>query len=371
MGARKPLQAREVAIIRRMHRVLQLPVTHIALATERNKTTIYEALDKSWKGSKRGRPPALSKETTSLLVRTLKKMQKQAHAKREITMAMLKKRAKCKASCHCIRRALRQRNIQFRRMRSKPILTKEDRQARLAFAKKYRMKTKAWWVNNVHLHIDLKNFPAYVNAAARDVAAMRMVRGAYRQAGQGLDEAYVVVSKELRYNPGVKSVKVLAGVGRGRVRVWHVLEKNWCGSTAASAYGGPILQGLRRAWPGKRTFHVLEDNDPAGFKSRVGVRAKAAAGIKAFRIPKRSPDLNVCDYALWAAVNRKMRRQEQKFPRAKRETRAEHVARLRRAAQSLTPAFVERAIGDMRRRCQLLFKRQGGLIEEGRRPTRA
>ena len=290
-------------------------------------------------------------------------------AKREITLAMLKRRAKCKASCHCIRRALQRRNIVFRRMRAKPILTDADRRARFAFAKKYRTMSKAWWVKNVHMHIDMKTFTAYVNAAARDVAALRTVRGAYRQLGQGLDEAYVVVPKALRYNPGAKPIKVLAGVGRGRVRVWHVVEGKWCGSAAARAYEGPLLQGLRRAWPRKRKFQVLEDNDPTGFKARAGVQAKAAVGIKAFEIPKRSPDLNVCDYALWAAVNRKMRRQEKKFPRAKRETRAEHIARLRRAAHSLTPAFINKSIGDMRRRCRLLFERQGGLFEEGGRPT--
>ena len=131
--------------------------------------------------------------------------------------------------------------------------------------------------------------------------------------------------------------------------------------------GFPIPRGLRRSWPSKRSFSVLEDNDPSGFKARAGVQAKVAVNIKAFEIPKRSPDLNVLDYAIWAAINRKMRRQERSFPRARKETRAEHIARLRRVAQSLTPVFIDRAIGDMRRRCQLLFKRQGGLFEEGGR----
>ena len=245
MVCRKTLQQREVDIIRRMHQVLHMPVTKIAEATERSKSSIYRALDESWDETKKGRPPALGKKETDVLMQTLKKMQQQVQAKREITLAMLKARAKCKASCHCIRRALRGRNVLFRKMREKPILTTEDRRARFAFAKKYYTKTKAWWIKNVHMHIDVKKFPAYVNAPARDVAALRMVRGAYRQPGQGLDEAYVVVSKEMRYNPGVKSVKVLAGVGKGRVRVWHVLKKRWCGRTAASVYRGPILQGSR------------------------------------------------------------------------------------------------------------------------------
>ena len=30
--------------------------------------------------------------------------------------------------------------------------------------------SKAWWVKNVHMHIDMETFTVYVNAAARDVA---------------------------------------------------------------------------------------------------------------------------------------------------------------------------------------------------------
>ena len=43
---RVPLTSREVAIIRRLKNVVKLPVTKIALAVERNKTTVYKALEK-------------------------------------------------------------------------------------------------------------------------------------------------------------------------------------------------------------------------------------------------------------------------------------------------------------------------------------
>ena len=367
MVTRKPLEQREVTIIRRMHATLKMPVTQIAKATDRHKKTIYSALAKKWSQQRRGRPPALSSRDVGFLVRTLKLMQQQAKARREITIAMLKKRTKYQVSGRCIRDALKKKNFRFRKMRPKPILTEGDRRARFAFARKYRSKTKAWWLKNVHMHIDLKNFPVYTHAAARDVAAMREVRGAYRQPGQGLDEAYVVLPKELRYNPGAQSVKIAAGVGRGRVRMWHVLKSRWSGATAAQLYKGPLKQTLRRIWPRSRSFSVLEDNDPTGFKSKKGKKAKREANIKAFVIPKRSPDLNVCDYALWSAVNRKMRRQEKSYSRSKRETRNEYVQRLRRAAQSLSNSFVNKAVGDMRRRCQRLFERRGGLFEEGGR----
>ena len=43
----------------------------------------------------------------------------------------------------------------------------------------------------------------------------------------------------------------------------------------------------------------------------------AQAHIRTFNIPKRSPDLNVCDYALWTAVNNRMRSQEEAWPASK------------------------------------------------------
>lgn len=159
--------------------------------------------------------------------------------------------------------------------------------------------------------------------------------------------------------------KVAAGVGNGRVLLWHVIDQSWSGQTAADLYTGPLLKALRRTWPQKRVFKVLEDNDPTGFKSTKGERAKAGAGIQIFAIPKRSPDLNVCDYALWKEVYRRMRRQENWFRHSKRETRVEFLNRLRRTAMRLPTAFIKKAVGDMARRCQRLYAARGWLFEEG------
>ena len=66
-----------------------------------------------------------------------------------------------------------------------------------------------------------------------------------------------------------------------------------------------VLKALKQKFPRCASWRVLEDNDPAGFKSSKDVKAKADAGIKVFSIPRRSPDLNVCDYALWKMVDKK------------------------------------------------------------------
>ena len=217
------------------------------------------------------------------------------------------------------------------------------------------------------MHIDLKNFPVYTHGAARDVAAMREVRGAYRAPGQGLDQHYVVQPKALRFNPGAASCRIAAGIGGGKVLVWHEVGRMWSGQKAAELYSGPIRGALAKKWPRKRTWTILEDNDPTGFKSSRGVKAKADSKIKVFEIPKRSPDLNVCDYALWRPITRTMRLQERKFSRSRRETRKQYIDRLRRVAKSLSKSFVDRSIGDMSRRCKRLYDAKGGHFEEGGR----
>ena len=74
--------------------------------------------------------------------------------------------------------------------------------------------------------------------------------------------------------------------------------------------------GARRSWT------ALEDNDPTGFWPKAGLAAKKAARIRTLEIPKRSPALDLRDYALWTEVNRRMRLQGQKMPESKRESRA-------------------------------------------------
>ena len=49
-----------------------------------------------------------------------------------------------------------------------------------------------------------------------------------------------------------------------------------------------------------------------------------------------------------------MRRQEASWPARRKETRAKYLARLRRTAKRLPASFLNKCVGDMRRRCQLL-----------------
>ena len=108
----------------------------------------------------------------------------------------------------------------------------------------------------------------------------------------------------------------------------------------------------------------MEENDPTGYKSSAAQAVKEELGITVMSLPPRSPDLNVLDYALWNAMNRRLRAQESKFHPTKKETTEQSAARIRRAALSLPESLVRKAVGSMRRRLQLIKENKGGLINE-------
>jgi len=161
---------------------------------------------------------------------------------------------------------------------------------------------------------------------------------------------------------------ILAGVGPRKVMVWEVLggRKRWNAKTAVAMYRGPIASALRQASPRKRQYSVLEDNDPSGFKTKTAERAKRQCHIKSFDIPKRSPQLNVLDFAVWSEINKRMRKQERRFPHNKKETRDQYLARLRRTAMRLPEKFLKKSIMNLKVRCQRLYEAKGNHIEEGR-----
>ncbi|CAE7349466.1 unnamed protein product [Symbiodinium microadriaticum] len=241
-----------------------------------------------------------------------------------------------------------------------------DVRDRFQFAKKYRNKTGTWWANRLDAFIDGKHFQVYRNSKERLRAAQHSTYGAYRRPGQGLCGGYVKPKAgNLRHNTGAKGVLLHVGIGKAKaVTVHEVVDGRWSGQAAASFYR-VLARDLAKVSPGKRKFTILEDNDPTGYKSAKGISAKRAAGLNVFQIPKRSPDLSVLDYAIWAEVNKRLRKQESKWPKGKKETRVSYIKRLKLTIRSLPKEFLLSSIKDMARRCQRLYEAKGYFFEEG------
>ncbi len=93
--------------------------------------------------------------------------------------------------------------------------------------------------------------------------------------------------------------------------------------------------------------------------------AKEAVGISALSLPPRSPDLNPLDFSIRAEVNKRMRAQEAKWPSAKKETRDQYLARLRRTALGLPRSYIDKVFGNIAHRLRLVKDAKGGHFPEG------
>ena len=344
--------------------------SEVARLLKRSKGTIHKfcaaegllGMAAGPKKKQKGRPLAIAPQMFTKLKRALDTLLRKANGETEVTAAMVKEKALCSASTKRILEAFHAKGIWFRKLREKPILTKEDIVERAEFGKRHSRKSKSQWCEFPHAIIDNKHFPVYLNAAGREHAARRCVRGASRSGADALKPHLVKPKGTLKFP--APSVAVTAAVIKGKIRLWHEIRGMWNGQAAADMYEGPLRKAVEKAYPGKRSWTVMEDNDPAGYKSRKGMDAKRRAKLASLNLPKRSPDCNPLDYSLWRAINNRMRFQKRGFAKDFRETKPQYLKRLRRTALGLPPSVVKKAVGDMKRRMQELVDKKGGLVTE-------
>jgi hypothetical protein len=312
-----------------------------------------------------GRKKSITPSDVKRLIAAMERLQKNADAEKEVTVDMVKAEVGVTASNRVVLNALHKEDIYFYRLKEKPLLEDRDVESRGEWSEVNARRSKTQWVKFPHAIIDNKHFQIYTNKYGRQHAARRGIRGAYQKKGTAPKRHLVKPKASIKFP--AKGVVVMAGVIKGRIRMWEYCDGNWNGEKAAAMYKGPLLKAMKRAYPERSsTSHwtVLEDNDPSGYKSRKALTAKSEAHISTLDLPRRSPDLNVLDYSLWSIINRNMRAQERSFKKSKKETATEFKARLRRTALSLPESVVKKAVADMHRRTLEVLKEEGGLIKE-------
>lgn len=355
----------EKRLARCMHFEQKKQPAEIARTLDRSLSAICRLLGQKRAPRPVGRPPALTGAKVDRIVALLERMVTAADASEEVTMDMLMRRGRLKVSKRVVANALHSRGYRFRDLRQKPILTPDDVAERYAWAKKYARKSREWWLQAVHVHLDNHVFKVATTGKGRKLLAKRRVRGVYRTKGKSLKSAHVKPGAKQHLSLGAKGILKAGGIGGGQVLVWHTIAGTWSGSEAAALYGNVVLPAVRARYPRTRRFCILEDNDPTGNQSKKGIQAKRDAHLEVLHIPKRSPDLNVMDYAVWAEVERRMRAQEKKWSVSKAEARTAFARRLDRTARGLSKEFIDKSIMDLQRRTKRLLDAEGGLFEEG------
>ena len=154
----KKLSAEEMRLAKMWYKEDKMTPKEIAKLLRRSKSTLTRFLVQRAPRKRQARKPALTAARIDALTGKLNDLVKKANGKYEVTVAMLRRCAREKACCRTILNVLHERKVYFRPFRSKPVLTDKDVADRLAFAKKYAPRPRAWWTSFVHMHIDVKHF---------------------------------------------------------------------------------------------------------------------------------------------------------------------------------------------------------------------
>eukprot|EP00973_Karenia_brevis_P092088 12410694-Karenia_brevis.AAC.1 len=229
-------------------------------------------------------------------------LQKHAKARKEVKLAMIKDAAGVDVCDKTLREAFKKEGISFAKLKEGPILDVADVKNRFAWVASRKGRLADSWVTEPHAVIDNKLFQMFVTEQGRDYAARRKVRGAYQAEGQDPKPWLVKPKSKSNIKFPAKGITVTAAAINGKIRMWDYVQGHWNGQAAADMYKGPLAKALRKAYPAEAAkatpkWLVLEDKDPSGYKSSKGMAAKDAVGISADELPRRSPDLNVLDYA--------------------------------------------------------------------------
>ena len=248
--------------------------------------------------------------------------------------------------------------IGWRQPRLKPTRGEPDEAERKELCNKMRRLPLRFWLQEVDAFIDCKQWRMPLTVRGKSHAKRLRVRGHLRKKSEGLKKGFTKPDKSKhRQNTG-GSAHLCAAIIGGRVRVWHYLPRTWNGATAAALYKNVLAPALKKYRGAKRRYLVLEDNDPTGFKSNIAVAAKQDAGIETLQFPRRSPDLNPCDFSLWEEIENRLAAQA--APR--QEPAQGFKARLRKTAMSIPEPVVRKMVQAIKGRAQSIYDHNGGHI---------
>jgi transposase len=308
----------------------------------------------------RGRKPKISVKKLKALNAARKALQRQSKGLHEVTLSAIAKKARVRAHKTTVSRALRRLGISWRSPRIKPSRTAEQDQNRLDWAQEREHLPAAWWRDHVDLYIDCKKFAMPLRERQRAAQATLKVRGAFRTRKEGLKKCLAKpCARKHRVFPGAQAW-VLGGICQGRVRLWEYIDGRWNAEQACRMYAGPIMRLLKRVKPHKRSWTVVEDNDPAGFRSSRATSLKQSLKLRPLSLPPYSPDLMPLDFSIWQEI-------EQRTTAAvgsQTVSAKKYRQILRRVALRLPEAVVTKAVLSMKRRTEQIVAAKGGHIPE-------
>ena len=246
--------------------------------------------------------------------------------------------------------------------RAKPEQTEGDRVKRSAFGKRWRRCAKARF-GSEFAYVDLKTWAPYTTVAGRAFSQSSRVKRIWRKrkTGDSLNTKGGVTKPGYKHRRGAsgKSRCYFTLICNGKIEVFHHVKTRWNTERWLELLRGPVKEAMTRCG----AKYLLRDGDPNAFDTHLGKAEEAKMPWTTIQIPPRSPDLNPCDYALWAAIKKKLLVHEVEQLKGQGEKVAVWWARLERTALELEDAVVRKLCLGMKRRIEEVATNGGGWVK--------
>ena len=235
---------------------------------------------------RRGRPRKLSSREERLLIRALHKLRRTEGnftAKRLMNEANI---SESNVSVLTVARFLNSKGYFYLQARKKGLLTNNDKNLRVSFAKKVREEyNNELWTQKIAFYLDGVAFAHKTNPLDQARAPTGRI---YRKKSEGLNQ--YCTAKGSKVGSGGKIVKFLVAISYNVGVILCEEYEHMTGNFFASFIGQTFEQMFVESKKGD-TRLFIQDNDPSQ-NSAVAKIALQRVSAQLLKIPPRSPDLN-------------------------------------------------------------------------------
>ena len=298
---------------------------------------------------KPGRPSNLSPRDKRRILRCLKQLRNTEGFFTSDRLMQVSGISKDQISGCAFRKFLNSMGYYFMNARQKGLLTADDRQRRVTFAKDTRRNfSKNIWTDGIAFYLDGVNFVYKTKPKDQAFAPTKRV---WRKKGDGLKQG--CLAKGRKEGTGANVVRLMVAVAyRKGVIICEEYQK-----MNGEYFADFIKRNFINMYGDADKDHVdyfVQDNDPSQ-NSKVAKEALASVKAELFAIPPKSPDLNPIENVFHIA-SKDLKRSGASI---EHETRDEFVGRIKRTLYGIDTVIIDRTIESMDKRLEMITKNKG------------
>ena len=309
--------------------------------------------DKRWNNN--GRPRKLTDRDRRALLRQIPILRKECGS---FTVKRMRVAAGIRANVcdETIRRVLHSADYGYYHSRKKGLLTKQDLQLRLRFARKVkRLLHENVWRDGISFYLDGAGFQHKYNPfdEARSTKTM-----AWRRRDEGLEPKCTAKGSHVGSGGNVAHFIVAIAYDKG-----VVLSEQYTGRINGDMFANFVTEHFQDTFalsanPAGKLF--LQDGDPSQNSKKANTSLEKV-GARKFAIPPRSPDMNPIEN-VFNYVKAELRSQALK-QNITFENFDDFSNRVKQTLENVPTDYINKTIDTMNKRMDMVIKRRGKIIK--------